>query len=178
VIDYVAFLRGINVGGHRLIKMDELARIFESFGHTKVRTFIASGNILFSTSEKREATITKHVESDLEKALGYHVDVFLRSINQLQTMVDSKPFARVKVSPDAKAYVTFFNAKPAALPDVPSGSPAKGYRLLRLDKRELYSLSLRLPNGRSGDSVTLVERIVRIPTTTRNWNTITKLVGL
>jgi len=178
MVDYVAFLRGINVGGRRVIKMDELARHFGSFGHAKVRTFIASGNVLFSSPEKREPVLTKKIERDLEKALGYHVDIFLRSIGQLQDMLDAKPFARVKLGPDAKAYVTFFNGTPAALPDVPSGSPARGYRLLRLDERELYSVWFRLPNGGFVDSAARVEKTMRVLTTTRNWNTITNILNL
>jgi uncharacterized protein (DUF1697 family) len=178
MIDYVAFLRGINVGGRRIIKMEELARHFGSFGHAKIRTYIASGNVLFSSPEKREPVLTKKIELDLEKALGYRVDVFLRSIGQLQAILDSRPFARAKLSPDAKAYVTFFNGKPAALPDVPSGSPAEGYRLLRLDERELFSIWFRKPNGGFVDSAARVEKTMRIPTTTRNWNTIVKILNL
>jgi uncharacterized protein (DUF1697 family) len=51
MIKYVAFLRGINVGGKRLIKMEDLRRVVESIGLKNVRTFIASGNVLFETSQ-------------------------------------------------------------------------------------------------------------------------------
>jgi uncharacterized protein (DUF1697 family) len=74
-IRWVALLRGINVGGHRLIKKDELQAIFEGCGFTQLRTVLASGNVVFSSTEQDESALTDRICAALNEALGYPVDV-------------------------------------------------------------------------------------------------------
>lgn len=75
---YAAFLRAINVGGH-VVKMDHLRAIFEELGLANVRTFIASGNVLFEAPVKQPAALERKIGKALRDALGYDVAVFLRS---------------------------------------------------------------------------------------------------
>ena len=75
---YVAFLRGLNVGGHT-VKMDALRKHFEDLGFENVSTFIASGNVIFETKDAKPAALEKKIEQALERALGYEVATFLRT---------------------------------------------------------------------------------------------------
>lgn len=72
---YIAFLRAINVGGTKIIKMEDLKKHFESFGCVNVQTYINSGNVIFETKES--AGLEAKIEKQLEKALGYKVETFL-----------------------------------------------------------------------------------------------------
>ena len=98
---YVAFLRGINVGGHKLIKMAELARLFTSFGLKNVRTYIASGNVLFETAEGAD-TVGGRIEEGLKRALGYGVKVMLRTISEIEDIINLDPFCTVEASENVR----------------------------------------------------------------------------
>lgn len=76
MITYAAFLRGINVGGKKVIKMEDLSRILSSLGFKNVKTTIQSGNVIFETSETNSAVLTKKIEKKLQKSLRYEVSVF------------------------------------------------------------------------------------------------------
>ena len=87
---YIAFLRGINVGGHR-VKMDRLRNIFVECGFDDVATFIASGNVIFETASRSVASLRKRIERHLAEALGYEVPAFLRTPAQLEAIASFEP---------------------------------------------------------------------------------------
>ena len=90
---YVAFLRGINVGGHR-VKMDVLSGLFAALKHANVSTFIASGNVLFDApSASDPAAIEREIEAHLERSLGYEVATFLRTPEELAEILAYRPFS-------------------------------------------------------------------------------------
>lgn len=79
---YIALLRGINVGGHR-VKMDHLRALFEAFGVDDVSTFIASGNVVFTSEETDTDALGTGIEAHLEAELGYGVATFLRTTSRI-----------------------------------------------------------------------------------------------
>lgn len=90
---YAAFLRGLNVGGHR-VKMDVLRGLFEGLGFTDVASYIASGNIVFTTGSDTAAdALTQQIEAHLESSLGYGVATFLRTFEELDQVVHCDAFA-------------------------------------------------------------------------------------
>jgi uncharacterized protein (DUF1697 family) len=87
-----AFLRGMNVGGHRLA-MERLRELFREIGFGGVETFIASGNVIFDAGEEEEdAPLEERVEAHLASALGYRVDTFVRSPAELARVAGFRPF--------------------------------------------------------------------------------------
>jgi len=88
---YAAFLRAINIGGRR-VKAAELCAPFESLGHTEVVSFRASGNVIFDAEERSAAKLTKAIEAQLERSLGYEVRTMLRTRAQLRAIAASEPF--------------------------------------------------------------------------------------
>ena len=90
---YVALLRGINVGGNSLIKMAELKECVAELGHVDVRTYIASGNVLFTSPERSGAKLDAQLERAIERAFGLSVRVVVRSAAELQRVVDRVPDA-------------------------------------------------------------------------------------
>jgi len=106
---YIAFLRGINVGGHR-VKMDRLREIFVELGLKDVSTFIASGNVLFSTDSDDADGVRVTVEDHLASQLGYEVPTFLRSPAELAaTVAFCPPEIATQTEESSSHYVIFLD---------------------------------------------------------------------
>ena len=169
---YVALLRGINVGGNRVIKMADLREVFIAADADHVATYIQSGNVVFTHAARSEATLTAGLEKRIAEAAGFPVPVVLRTAGQLARVIGDNPF------PDADAdhlHVTFLAARPlATAPNIdarafaPERCAAVG--------RELY---LHLPDGmgrsRLAAAVLAKPKAIGAGGTTRNWRTVLKL---
>lgn len=177
-VRYAAFLRGINVGGHRLIKMDELARIVGGAGLRDVRTVIASGNVLFTSEETDAAALTGRIERALHDALSYEVTVFLRTTAHLQELVRLDPFGSID-DPAAKSYVTFLLHPPANVPPLPAHFPDEHFSVLGTHDAEVFTVAYKPPDSpRYGDYGKYLDKTFGKVTTTRTWNTIVKIAAL
>ncbi len=171
---YIAFLRGINVGGHR-VKMDHLRELFEALEFANVSTFIASGNVIFDSPGTDAAALERQIEEHLHQSLGYEAHTFVRTPAELASIVACRPFAAEEVEkPGHSLYV-------GLLRDVPSGEATRKLLSLRskMDDfrvlgRELYWLC----RGKVTDSVVswpVVAKTIAMPSTMRNLTTIQKL---
>ncbi len=168
---YIAFLRGINVGGHKLIKMNELTRLVSGFGFKNVSTFIQSGNVLFESSSSSEAAVIKKMEQGFLETLGYEIKVLLRTREQITTLVTLDPF---KKTGDSKNYITFLSKPVKPQSDLSITSSKKEYTVVSMTDREIFWASHKLSNGRYGNYETL-EKTFGKELTTRNWNTVVKI---
>jgi uncharacterized protein (DUF1697 family) len=168
---YVAFLRAINVGGHAIIKMTDLKKMFESAGLENVQTYIQSGNVIFE-SDKDANSLTTQIERQLEKAAEYKVHVFVRTMREVQSIAEKSPFTP---KDGDTAYVTFLGKRP----DKKSQQALLAFRSAADDfafkGRELYNL--RRDREKSIFSGSFVEKILKMPSTNRNLNTISKIVA-
>jgi uncharacterized protein (DUF1697 family) len=108
----IAFLRAINVGGGRTIKMKSLRKVFESLGFSKVATFIASGNVMFETGMKNTQTLEKKIEKKLREELGYEVASFIRTDIQLIKISHYKPFSQSKSNAASEFNIIFLSDRP------------------------------------------------------------------
>src|SRR5881396_683013 len=108
---HVAFLRAINVGGHHVVPMPRLQKLFEGLGFADVETFIASGNVIFTSAGATRA-LEKRIESRLERSLGYEVATFLRSPAVLGAVVRHPAFP--KSVPGSTLYIGFLAEAPTA----------------------------------------------------------------
>lgn len=146
---YVAFLRGMNLGGRR-IKNEELRRHFEEIGFEEVATFRASGNVIFSTPKREaEAKLEQRVEGGLGERLGYEVPVFLRGVEEVAAIAAREPFgAKAVAKSKGKLQVSFLKKKPAAAAKKMALAAATEEDLLAIEGRELYWL----PSGGISES--------------------------
>ncbi len=138
---YVAFLRGMNLGGRR-IKNEELRRHFEEMGFEDVATFRASGNVVFSSSKREaESRLAGRVEAELDARLGYDVPVFLRSIEEVASIAAHEPFDPDRVEGSrGKLQVSLLMKKPSAAAKKKALALATPEDLLAIKGRELYWL--------------------------------------
>jgi uncharacterized protein (DUF1697 family) len=173
---YVAFLRGINVGGNSLIKMADLKKAFEKMGFTDVRTVLASGNVLFTPEQTDKTALARAIESGLKKALGKDIHAMVRSIDDIRKLRSLEPFKEIKVTPSIRLYVTFLPGKtgPRSI-KIPFISPQKDFYILRATPAEVFSV-LDLAKGKgTPEAMNILEREFGTNITTRNWNTVLKI---
>jgi len=174
---YVAFLRGINVGGNKMIKMDALARAFQSLGFENVKTFIQSGNVIFDEAETDLDLLTTKIETKIHKTFGFEVTVILQTVAALQGILKRNPFKKVEPESDVVMFVTFLSANPPAKPKLPLVFPTENVELIAIRDRAAFLLCRRKKNGMFGFPNALVEKL-GISATTRNWTTVNKIVAL
>lgn len=91
---YIALLRGMNVGGGHVVKMDRLRALFTSLGLARVETFIASGNVIFESRSRGGPALERRLEEALEGELGYAVSTMVRSDAELAAVAAYEPFPR------------------------------------------------------------------------------------
>jgi uncharacterized protein (DUF1697 family) len=170
---YVAFLRAINVGG-RIVKMPALKKIFEAMRLAEVETFIASGNVVFSSSA--EATrLEPIIEERLQQALGFSVVTFLRTTAEVAAVAEHDPFDP-PLPPGGRLYVGFLRESPAASARNRLRALTTAKDALAVHGRELY-WRCAVPSMESIVSGAVLEKVLGQPATLRNVNTIRRLAA-
>jgi uncharacterized protein (DUF1697 family) len=173
---YAAFLRGINVGGHKLVKMEDLNRIFASLKFKSVKTLIASGNVIFEAPKGDEKALARKIEAKLQASLGFEVPVMVRTLADIQKILKLNPFQKIKASPDVKNYVAFLYEKPKTKVKPPKAPPGETWEILAVKDLEIYITTRKKADGHNGFPNNFIEKEIGVPATTRNWNTVRKLV--
>jgi uncharacterized protein (DUF1697 family) len=173
---YVALLRSVNLGGHGRIAMNELRESFARLGFTDVVTYIQTGNVLFDARSKSEAAVVSAVEERLVKDFGDTTAVILRTLPDLLRIGGASPYANKGADP-ARHHVTFLAERPTEKAVTELVLPPSGRDELVVVGREVY---VHTPDGYSNSKLTgtFLERRLGVLSTTRNWNTVTKLSAL
>jgi uncharacterized protein (DUF1697 family) len=171
--NYVAFLRGINVGGNKTIPMKELAALFEEFGFRNIKTILNSGNIVFEAKATTDAVLVNKIEKAIEDKYGFEVTVQIRKLDDIKKMIEKNPFKAYKPSADTHWYVTFLNDFKGKLPSATSDS----YKLLGIQNDALFCVMDRT-KGQSTDLMAFLDKTFGKKVTTRNWNTLVKIAKL
>lgn len=167
---YVALLRGVSPMN---AKMPELKRAFELAGFTEVRTVLSSGNVVFSVSgEPNEAAIARKAETAMTKHLGSAFSTIVRSVDDLERVLGSKPYGRTKLAPGAKRVVTFLRDEPP--PGVKLPMEQDGCVIIKRVGREVFTAYVPGPKGPV--FMRLIEKTFGKDVTTRTWETVEKLV--
>jgi uncharacterized protein (DUF1697 family) len=172
---YVAFLRGINVGGTKVIKMEVLRRLFESLGFANVSTYIQTGNVIFDARAKNLTTLQSKVQEELKNSLGHEISVALMNFSDLNAIVKQDPFASVEVNEDVMLFVTFLSAQPAAIPKLPLAVPKENFEVIGIQDRAVFIVARRKSDGRAAFPNAFIEKQFGVPGTTRNWAVVKKI---
>jgi len=171
-MSWVAFLRAVNVGG-RTVKMDRLRAVFEALRFGDVSTFIASGNVRF-TSRGEGAALEKRIERALAEAFGFEITTFLRSTTDLAALADDGPFDAASGS---TVIVGFLKSTPAAAAVARLATLQTPDDELRVLGREVW-WRRRGGIGETKLAGGLLERTLGVPMTMRNITTVRKLARL
>ena len=173
---FVAFLRGINVSGQKIIKMDALKAMFVAAGFQHVVTYIQSGNVLFDVNESDTVLLRHKVEALIKNGVGFEVPTIIRSIDEIKNAIERNPCPLVVTEEGRKLYVHFLSETPAA-GKIALLHPAllPGEELHHVD-RELYFVTPGAGNTKLTNA--LMEKKLGVVSTARNWATVNKVVGL
>jgi len=175
---YAAFLRAINVAGHAKIKMNVLEQVFIEAGCKNVRTYIQSGNVLFETPEKDAESSIQEIQSKLCELLGTEATVMYRTLHEIEDIMRTAPFKDIEPGTDAKLYVSFLSRKPRQTTEIPLLSPKEALEVVKVKNLEVFIVSRKKKNGFYGFPNNFIEKEFRVPATTRNWTTVTKIAKL
>lgn len=174
---FIAMLRGVNVGGHNMIRMEALRTLCGSLELREAQTYVQSGNIIFKTSRRDAGSVAKLLEDGIEKTFGFRPVVVIRTPAEMRDVLTRNPFAaRPEVEP-GKLIVTFLARDPGAAGRQKVLGIKTDPEELRIEGRELY---VYFPNGmgKSKLSPSVIEKALGTPGTGRNWNSVTKLLEL
>lgn len=172
---YIILLRGINVGGHHKILMADLRDLLSANGYKEVKTYIQSGNIILE-SDKKPKQISTHVKELITKQYQFNIPVVTITDQELLNCFIKNPFSE-KEEDIKKLHVTF-------LSDFPEESKVKDLEI-PIYNNDQYSIEgkiiyLHIPDGfaKTKFNIKTFEKKLDVQATTRNWNTVTKLVNL
>jgi uncharacterized protein (DUF1697 family) len=173
---HVALLRGINVGKNKRVQMAALRELLDRLGYADVKTLVNSGNAVL-TSSKQPATLAKEIKKGIGSQFGIDVQVMVRGRDELAKVVERNPFPE-QASEGSRLHVMFLSAAVTKrqLGDIDAAAFAPNR--FELSGREIY---LWTPNGMMGAADmfdALSEKRLGVTATTRNWNTVTKLLTL
>ncbi|SDN73260.1 Uncharacterized conserved protein, DUF1697 family [Paenibacillus sp. yr247] len=174
---YIALLRGINVSGQKIIKMDKLRSIFESMGYQNVITYIQSGNVIFDCEEDDAAVVRDRIVSELISQLTFDIPVVIRTVEELRKVVELTPHKMINTEENEQRYITFLSqaATDAAIAKLESfQNDVDEFRVKGLT---VYLL-IRKNYGESKFNNNFLEKKLGVSATTRNWETVNKLIQL
>jgi uncharacterized protein (DUF1697 family) len=171
----VALMRGINVGTAKAVPMADLARVFDSLGFTGVKTVLRSGNVVFDvdTAQVDTAQVATMIEAAVVEAIGVRSSVLVIDAARFIAIAEANPLLETATD-GSKSFVTFLGSVPdqVDLPDAAAIAP----EIVRVGDRALYQW---MPHGSQQTKVPRsFWKQFDSPVTTRNWNTIGKLVAL
>jgi uncharacterized protein (DUF1697 family) len=173
----ISMLRGVNVGGHHRIKMDALRALYEKLGLQNARTYVQSGNVVFQTEEQDLLHIAAQIEKGIQATFGFSASVVLRTRSEMEDVVARNPFAQREEMNPAKLLVYFLGSDPGPeacrqILEIPTGPDE-----LRMDTREVF---IYFPDGMGKSKLPWpkIERLLKVPATGRNWNSVLQLLQM
>ena len=176
MIRYIAFLRAINVGGRKLIKMEALRGVLARAGLRNVRTYIQSGNVIFETAEKDSSALAKRIEKNIRREFSHEVTVILMTLAEFDEIVSRNSFKRIKPGSDVMLFVSFLAGKPAGKQKLPLTSLTENLDVIDMTDRAAFIVARRKKDGRFGFPNTFVEKQLGVLATTRNLTTVFKII--
>ncbi|MFJ8824053.1 DUF1697 domain-containing protein [Streptomyces sp. NPDC102467] len=175
---YAALLRGINVGGNKKVPMAQLRPLMEGLGYTDVRTYLQSGNVTFAADGGDEASLERDVAAAVAAEFGFSVDVVVRDHAYLRAVMEACPFPAAALQ-GKQLHVTYFSAPVSTERFAGIDPAAYAPEDFRLGDRALY---LYAPDGlgtsKLGAQLGRPALNKGLIATSRNWNTVVKLVEL
>jgi uncharacterized protein (DUF1697 family) len=174
---FIAMLRGINVSGHKIIKMEPLRACFIAMDFSQVKTYVQSGNLVFEAPNELTVGLADKIKRKILHEFGFSVPVAVKTVAELRHIVQNNPFAKNPAIDTSKLHVTFLSAPPpkSALQELlPLAVDPEQIQII---EKEIY---LYCPNGygRTKLSNNAIEKKLAVEATTRNWNTVNTLLEM
>lgn len=169
--NFVALLRGINVGGHKIMKMADLRHTLENLGMMRVRTYIQSGNILFESDDNKDV-LKRKIEHEIQAVFGFDVPVIVRTADELERLIENCPFKNQQF-----LSVGFFAQEPPQ-------EAIDGFLSCDIGKDKVHINSMEVYIEYQADvrktllTTNFLENKLKTHITMRNWNTVKRLSSM
>ncbi len=173
---YLALLRGINVGGNRIIKMTALKEAVEKGGFTNVRTYIQSGNVIFEADEDKTAAIAAKLEDSLFKYFKYDSSIIVRTHQQFKKVIAEIPM-EWETRNDLRCYLAFIKEPVTAQDVIREIKLKEGIDSVKAGAGVVYMSTLLSGLTKSGFTKLIGTKVYQ-DITIRNYNTAQKLLAL
>ena len=174
-ITYLALLRGINVGGHRPLKMEELRTMFSDMGFDRVRTYIQSGNVIFDSTGEDDVTLANQIAAQIKNTFGYELPVIVKNISSVQKIRSGFPLEQKE---GWKCYISFLANRPMPEQAEELESLSGKVEEFRVRDEVVYSAVDKNSDQKPLFSNAFVERKLGMPATTRNLRTVDKIIDM
>jgi uncharacterized protein (DUF1697 family) len=168
---YVALLRAVNVGGKNILPMKALCTLCELQGCRDVQTYIQSGNIVFRAGAKAASGFAAKLKAQIKHDFGFETTAILRTAAELLAVTKNNPF------PTEHSHVMFLANEPNVTDVVNLNPPCVGEEAFSVRGKEIF-LYLPYGSGRSKMATYSFDKILRTVVSTRNWQTVQKLLAL
>jgi uncharacterized protein (DUF1697 family) len=174
---YIAILRGINVGGKRMIKMDALKQLFASLGFSNIETYIQSGNVFFQYKKTSEEKLAATIAKEIENIFSFDVPTIVKNVDELKQIIATNPFTKDKKKLVENFHVTFLATTPTKENIDSIAELTFGDDDFAIIDKAVY---LHCPNSYSNSKLTngFFENKLKVIATTRNWKTCNELVNI
>lgn len=174
---HLALLRGINVSGHNMIKMDVLKAVLENAGFKNVLTYIQSGNVFVDSEEEHGASIGFKIKQEIFKELGLEVPVVVIGKEDLEACLKNNSFFKEKDCDTKKLYVAFLSKElqGSAINDLKMSQFKPDEAII--DKNKIF-IKYAVGAGKTRLDQKYIEKKLNVVATIRNWNTVTTLLEM
>jgi uncharacterized protein (DUF1697 family) len=171
---YAALLRGIGPGNPNMTN-DKLRTVFEGLGLKSVQSIISSGNLIFESDAKDQAKLEADIENALKSQLGIPGRTIIRSQQQLQKLIDAKPFGDLEHGQGSYLLVTFFKQPTKIDLKMPYHPASKPYEIIAADENTLFTVTDNTAVSTT-DLMAWLEKQFTKDITSRTWNTVERIL--
>jgi uncharacterized protein (DUF1697 family) len=174
---HVALLRGVNVGGNKLVAMADLRDLLTTLGFTDPRSLLQSGNLVFRGGTRTGAPLERWLAAETAKRLGLETHFFVRTAEEWKAVIAQNPFPEEAARDPGHLLVLFLKDAPGAGAVRALQDAITGREVVRAKGRHAYAV---YPDGAGRSRMThgLIEKVLGTRATGRNWNTVLKLGAL
>lgn len=171
---YISILRGINVSGRNIIKMDALRKMYEQLGFHAVDTYVQSGNVLFTAKAAEPQKLSLTISMKIKTVFGFEVPVIVMTPDTLKSVIDKNTFIKDVHKDPSFFHITFLGSKPQSVDKNLIESKKMAEEAIHISDEAVY---LYCPNGygKTRLSNTYLESQLQCTATTRNWRTVNEL---
>lgn len=173
---FIAMLRGVNVGGHNLIRMEDLRKLCLGLGLSNPRTYVQSGNIVFGSKERDLSLLSRRIAGAVESKFGFCPEVIIRTTSGLRDALNRNPFSRRRDIEPGKLLINFLSAPPTLETRDGILALTLGPEEIHIDACEIY---IYFPDGMGRSKLwPAIGRKLKNTGTGRNLNTVAKLLQM
>ena len=177
MITYIALLRGINVGGHKKIKMADLRLLLEGLGYKEVLTYIQSGNVIFNSLEEERDKLENQISEAIKNQYGFEVPVLVKTRTEINNILDINPYNDPDDLANNKIYFVLLKKVPEN-EDIEATSAIIFENEKFIITAECVFIRYDLGAGKAKCGINFFESKLKVAATSRNYRTMTKLLEL